>query len=168
MARACICVSRYIKALIPESSVGEYLPYPTLPSRTKINAVTRLGESGGVGKESSVCVTKVSNRRPASPHALDCSVILREKSSCPVELKQWASGEMRKVCGHEADQTDFRPSPHDPSNRLSWHLKKQNQNQNQNQKKRKERKGKGKEKLPNGACSHSHVSERVKLGLTRY
>lgn len=158
MARACICVSRYIKALIPESSVGEYLPYPTLPSRTKINAVTRLGESGGVGKESSVCVTKVSNRRPASPHALDCSVILREKSSCPVELKQWASGEMRKVCGHEADQTDFGPSPRDPPNRLSWHFKKKEKGKRQKQKDKKTR-----EEKKNCRTQHVFILMRVSV-----
>lgn len=115
-----------------------------------------------------MCVTKVSNRRPASPYALDCSVILREKSSCPDELKQWASGEMRKVCGHEADQTDFRPSLRDPSNRLSWHLKTKKKTRTRTRTKEEEKKGEGKERLPTGADFHSHVSERVKFGLTRY
>lgn len=34
--------------------------------------------------------------------------------------------------------------------------------------KEEEKKGKGKEKLPTGACFHSHESERVKFCLTRY
>jgi len=75
---------------------------------------------------------------------------------------------MRKVCGHEADQRDFRPSLRDPSNRLSWHLKKKKKTRTRTRTKEEEKKGKGKEKLPTGACFHSHESERVKFCLTRY